>query len=154
MIELVKLGPQDAEELFQMRIQAFQPLLDKYQDFDTNPAAESFERFQRYFREYSDCYFIETKRKRLGALRVVRLSEKECYLSQIFILPEYQGRGYAQQALASVEKLYPKAERWSLDTIKQEPKLLHLYEKSGYHLTGETKPLKDGMDLVFFEKIT
>lgn len=153
VIELVKIGPQDAKELYQMRIQAFQPLLDQYQDFDTNPAAESFERFQRYFRENSDCYFIEAAGKRVGALRVVRLSEKECRLSPIFILPEYQGRGYAQQALAAVEELYPQARRWTLDTIKQEPKLLHLYEKAGYRQNSETKPLKEGMDLVFLRKL-
>lgn len=153
MIELVKIGPQDAEELYQMRILAFQPLLDQYQDFDTNPAAESFERFQRYFRENSDCYFIEDDGKRVGALRVVRQSGKDCYLSPIFVLPEYQGKGYAQQALIAMEKLYPKAERWSLGTIKQEPKLLHLYEKAGYRQTCVTKPLKEGMDIVFFEKI-
>ncbi len=153
MIELVKIDPRDAEELYQMRVLAFQPLLDQYQDFDTNPAAETFEQFQRYFQENSDCYFIEADGKRVGAMRVVRRPEKECHLSPIFILPEYQRKGYAQQALTAVEKLYPKAKKWTLDTIKQEPKLLHLYENAGYRLTGETKPLKEGMDLVFFEKI-
>lgn len=152
MIELVKIGHQDAEELYQMRILAFQPLLDKYQDYETNPAAETFEQFQRYFQENSDCYFIEAGGKRAGALRVVRLSERECYLSCVFVLPEYQGKGYAQQALTAAEKLYPKAERWNLATIKQEPKLLHLYEKAGYHQTDGIKQLKEGMDLVFFEK--
>jgi len=153
MIKLVKIGPQDAEELYQMRILAFQPLLDKYQDFDTNPAAESFERFRRYFRENSNCYFIGADGKRVGALRVVRQFERECRLSPIFVLPEYQGKGYAQQALNAVEKLYPKAERWALDTIKQEPKLLHLYEKAGYQRTGKEDRIKEGMDLVFYEKI-
>ncbi len=153
MIELVKIGPQDAEELYRMRIRAFSRLLDKYQDFDTNPAAETFEQFRRYFRENSDCYFIEADGKKAGALRVVRQSETECRLSPVFVLPEYQGRGYARQALSAAERLYPHAERWSLDTIKQEPRLLHLYEKAGYRQTGETKPLKEGMDLVFFEKI-
>lgn len=153
MVELIKASLQDAEELYRMRIQAFQPLLDKYQDYETNPAAETFEQFQRYFRENSDCYFIETDGKKVGALRVVRLPEKECHLSPIFVLPEYQGKGYAQQAIAAVEKLYPKAERWTLDTIKQEPKLLHLYEKAGYRQTGREDRIKEGMDLVFYEKI-
>lgn len=88
MIELAKISPQDAVELYQMRILAFQPLLDKYQDFDTNPAAETFERFQRYFGENSDCYFIKAHWERVGALRVVRCSEVECRLSSIFVLPE------------------------------------------------------------------
>lgn len=153
MIELVKASPQDAEDLYEMRLQAFQPLLNKYHDYETNPAAETFEHFQRYFQENSDCYFIVADGKKAGALRVVRQSERECRLSSIFVLPAYQGKGYAQQALDAVEKRYPKTKHWTLGTIQQEPKLLHLYEKAGYCLTGESKPLKEGMDLVFFEKI-
>ncbi len=152
MIKLVKIAFQNGKELYQMRIRAFQPLLDKYQDYETNPAAESFEKFQRYFSENSDCYFILAGEEKVGALRVVRQLENACKLSPILVLPEYQGNGYAQQALTAVEKLYPKAKRWSLDTIKQEPKLLHLYEKAGYRRTSKEETVKEGMTLVFFEK--
>ncbi len=152
MIKLEKIGFQNGEELYQMRIQAFQPLLDKYQDYETNPAAETFEEFQRYFSETSDCYFIVAGEEKVGALRVIRQSENACKLSPILILPEYQGNGYAQQALEAVEKLYPKAKCWNLDTIKQESKLLHLYERAGYRRTGKEEAIKEGMTLVFFEK--
>ena len=68
-------------------------------------------------------------------------------------LPEYQGLGYAQEAIRLVEAVYPNASRWRLDTIEQEAKLCHLYEKLGYQKTGQTKQIKDGMDLVFYEKV-
>lgn len=152
MIKLVKAGFEQGEKLFQMRRKAFLPILERYQDFDTNPAAESWEDFQRYFRENSDNYLIQLGEIPIGALRMVRLPKDSCRLSPIFILPEYQGKGYAQQALLKVETLYPQAKSWRLDTIKQEPKLLHLYEKLGYRRTGEEIPIKEGMTLVLYQK--
>ena len=45
------------------------------------------------------------------------------------------------------------AKSWNLDTIKQEPKLCHLYEKMGYRRTEKKNTIKEGMTLVFYEKI-
>ena len=73
-------------------------------------------------------------------------------LHMINILEEYQGRGLAQVVMRRIETLYPEASLWELDTILQEEKLCHLYEKLGYRKTDKIKPIKDGMDLVFFEK--
>ena len=78
--------------------------------------------------------------------------DKIYVLVQILILPEYQNKGLAQQAIKKVESLYPDAEYWRLDTIAQEDKLCHLYSKMGYQKTGEIEHIKDGMDIVFFEK--
>ena len=52
---------------------------------------------------------------------------------------------------AEIEKLHGE-DNWSLDTIMQEEGNIYLYEKVGYHQTGEIEHIKDGMDIVFFEK--
>lgn len=91
----------------------------------------------------------ETK---IGVVRVVRLSDRICRISPMFILPEYQNNGYAQQALSVVEKLYPNADEWQLDTIKEESKLCYLYEKCGYIPTGKEEIIKDGMTIVYYSK--
>ena len=52
-----------------------------------------------------------------------------------------------------IEKIYYMAEKWSLVTIQEEAKNCHLYEKLGYQRTGEMKHIKNGMDIVFLEKI-
>ena len=78
---------------------------------------------------------------------------RDYVLAQILIIPEYQGLGYAQEAIRLVEAAYPNASRWSLDTIAQEEKLCHLYEKLGYRKTGKTEHVKDGMDIIFYEKV-
>ena len=49
----------------------------------------------------------------------------------IFILTEYQSFGYAQEAIRQAEAEYPESILWEL---------------------GKTERVKDGMDLVYYEK--
>jgi hypothetical protein len=70
----------------------------------------------------------------------------------MFILPVFQGNSYAQAAIKQAERLYPETTKWVLDTIKQEKKLCHLYEKMGYKLTGVEENIKLGMDIVYYAK--
>ena len=152
MIILEKASLRDCEEIYALQIQSFRALLDRYQDYDYSPGAEKIERtIQRLEEPKTDYYFISLNGKHIGALRICNY-EKLCKLKQIFIIPAYQGYGYAQQAISAVERLYPNAERWELDTILQEEKLCYLYEKMGYRKTGKTQRIKEGMDLVFYRK--
>lgn len=151
-INLEKAGICDAQEIYDMQIKAFQALLETYQDHSSSPGAEKLDRtVERLQEPFTDFYFIAIEGKHIGALRICTF-EKLCKLKQIFILPEFQGHGYAQNAILMAESLYPDAERWELDTILQEEKLCHLYEKMGYKRTGKVEKIKDGMDLVFFVK--
>lgn len=152
MIILEKASLRDCEEIYALQIQSFRALLDHYRDYDYSPGAEKIERtIQRLEEPKTDYYFISLNGKHIGALRICNY-EKLCKLNQIFIIPAYQGYGYAQQAISAVERLYPNAERWELDTILQEEKLCYLYEKMGYRKTGKTQRIKEGMDLVFYRK--
>ncbi len=134
-------------------VKSFQALLDKYHDIPTNPAAEPVSvLIQKMNHPSTDYYFIQLNSINIGAVRVVRLQDHICRISQIFILPEYQGKGLAQQAILRIEELYPQAAGWQLDTIKEETKLCHLYEKMGYIPTGKEKMIQDGMTLVYYAK--
>ncbi len=151
-ITLTKAVWEDCPGIHAMQIQAFRSLLDKYQDCDFSPGAEKLERTQRRFREpITDFWLIQLDGQRIGAIRVCSFGEL-CKLKQIFVLPEYQGKGYGQEAIRQVEALYPQAARWELDTILQEAKLRHLYEKMGYRSTGRTQRIQEGMDLLFYAK--
>lgn len=144
----------DAQELYDLQIKSFKALLEKYQDYDFSPGAERLERtIQRLHDPITDYYFISLEGKHIGALRICHL-ERLCKLKQIYILPEYQGYGYAQMAIMIVESLYPMVEKWELDTILQEEKLCYLYEKMGYRKTGRVEHILNGMDLVFYAKWT
>ena len=152
-ITLKKAGLEDAEQLFEVQIRAFKPLLDKYQDYNTNPGAEKIETTIRRLNEpNSHYYFIRLDDFNIGAVRITDWGDL-CRLKQIYILPEYQNNGYAQEAVLLVESIHKDAVTWELDTIKQESKLCYLYEKMGYRKTGKEEKIKDEMDIISYRKI-
>ena len=135
-----------------IQVRSFVSLLQKYEDFQSNPAAESLDQIQQRFEQpFTDYYLIILDDQAIGMLRVCNFG-LNCRLSPICILPEYQGRGYAKLAISKMENLYPEALSWQLDTIAQEEKLCHLYEKLSYRKTGKLEHIKEGMDLVYYEK--
>ena len=86
-------------------------------------------------------------------MRIKKSEEKQYHISAFFILPEFQNRGIAQLVITEIEAEYPYAERWELDTILQEGRNCHLYEKVGYQRTGESRIINERMTLVGYEKV-
>lgn len=153
MISLKKAKRSDCEELHRIQIASFQTLLEKYQDFDTSPAAETIERIiERFEQDFTDYFQILLDEQCVGMMRICDYGHT-CRISPICILPEHQGKGYAQKAMKLAEKYYPFARKWTLDTIAQEHKLCYLYEKMGFRRTGQIETIKDGMDVIYYEKL-
>lgn len=153
-VNLVRAGLADAKEIHAMQVEAFRELLEKYQDYDTSPGSESIEKVEmRLKQDATYFYFICMGQKKVGAVRVVVSEEqgKNKRISPIFILPAFQGRGIAQEAMRLCEELHGE-DNWELDTILQEPKNCHLYEKMGYRQTGRTEVINERLTLVFYEK--
>lgn len=153
-ITLLRANIDDAEELHAMQIEAFKELLEKYQDFDTSPANESVEKVEaRLQQDFTYYYFICIGQQKAGAIRVIDKKENGINkrISPIFILPEFQGKGIAQKAIRLCEETHGN-ENWELDTILQEPKNCHLYEKMGYRQTGKTEVINERLTLTFYEK--
>jgi len=152
-VQLVKVTREDLETVWRMQIAAFSELLDRYQDYDLSPGAEPVDKIvARYEMPGSVYYFIEAEGEKVGVIRVVdRNDGSRKRISPLWIMSEYRGRGYAQQAITAVEELYGE-DNWSLDTILQEKGNCHLYEKMGYHRVGEIEHINDRMDIVFYEK--
>lgn len=153
MLSLIKAAIDDSQEILNMQIEAFKPLLLKYQDYSTNPAAENIDRIkQRMSNPLITHFFIKLNKIKIGQISVYQINETTCRISQMFIMPQYQNKGYAQEAIRLIESEFANIKVWELDTIKQEPKLCHLYEKMNYVFTGETKHIKEGMDIIFYRK--
>ena len=153
-ITLVRATIQDAENLWKMQIVAFHDLYAKYQDPETSPATETLEKtINRLEQSYTYFYYIKIDDTIVGAMRVIDHKEEGKYkfLSPIFIMKEFRGRGYAQQAMQLAEEIHGSS-GWELDTILQEKGNCHLYEKMGYRQTGETKVVNERMTLVFYHK--
>lgn len=154
-IRLKKAELSDMERLWRMQIEAFAELLQKYQDMDTNPGNESYEKvISRYHQPQTTYYFILDGNVETGAIRIVDFHDdgQSKRISPIFVLPEYQNRGIAQQAIIEAELIHGK-QGWALDTILQETRNCYLYEKMGYHRTGIIERINDKLTLVYYEKI-
>jgi len=155
VVTLKKAGIADCAEIHAMQVKSFKALLDKYNDVGTNPGAESIERIiTKMNQDCTDYYFIQLKNENIGVIRIVRLPNHICRISPMFILPEFQGKGYAQQAIIGIETLYSQATGWQLDTIKEEPQLCYLYEKMGYRRTGKEEALQENMTIIYFAKLS
>ena len=153
---MVKLNPvqrEDIETLWKMQVEAFSDMLEKYQDFDLSPAAENIDKvIARYEQPWTKYFFIVADGVTVGAVRVIDKQDgSRKRISPIWIMKEYRNKGYAQQAMEEVERMYGK-DHWCLDTILQEKGNLYLYEKMGYHKTGKVEHINDRMDIVFYEK--
>ena len=153
-VTLTRLTLSDAEAFQRMQREAFAGLLARYRDCETNPACEMIGRIReklaqphRYF------YQIEADGGAVGAICVVDFGDpsQRKRISPLFILPEYQRRGFARAAIREAERLHGET-GWALDTILQEEGNCRLYEKLGYRRTGETKEINERMTLVFYEK--
>lgn len=149
-MELIRADIDDAQELWQMQKEAFAQLLERYRDYETNPASEPLERTVQRLSDGSSFYFIFNGGEKVGAIRIVTDGERN-RISPVFIMPQHRGKGLAQAAIALAEQLHG-GRGWELSTILQEAGNCRLYEKLGYRRTGQVQRINERMDLVFYEK--
>lgn len=155
-VALEPVRDEELRQLYDMQIQSFMPLYEKYQDAGS-PAVEAFERIQaRAAAAGRQYYFILKDGARIGGVNVAVRADAEGHtvhwISPLFILPRYQGQGIGWAAIQHVFRLYPDAVCWRLDTILQEAGNCHLYEKCGFVRIGEPRPVNDRMTLVDYER--
>ena len=144
---------EDIDKIWKMQAEAFRELLEKYKDYDTNPAAESVEKVAaRFDMPGSVYYFIEAEGEDVGVIRVIdRKDGSRKRISPLWIMKKYRGRGYAKLAMKEAERIHG-SDYWSLDTILQEEGNIRFYKKMGYHRVGKMQKINEKMDIVFFEK--
>lgn len=151
-MKLIRAGSDDAQALWQMQVQAFSGLLEKYRDYGTSPAAEKLEKVQARLSDGSFFYFICEGGEKVGAVRVIDHGDSSAKrISPIFILKQYRGKGCATQAIKLAEQLHGE-HNWALETILQEKGNCRLYERLGYKRTGRIDKINEYMDLVYYEK--
>lgn len=153
-IKLIKAEFGDLKTILQMQKEAFADLYEKYQDTETSPATEEYKDILfRFNQPETTYYFITADDERVGVIRIVdhRDGVTRKRISPIFIMKEYRGKGYAQQAIREAERIHGE-QHWKLDTILQEKGNCCLYEKMGYHQTGKTEKINDRMTIVFYER--
>lgn len=153
-VTLKKIGVEDADTWLKMQVETFTPFLKKYEDYDIDPAAENIEKIVwRMNYPFLHHYFILRDGQIAGGLRVFWWENTNRFrLGIMFILPAFQNGGIGEAAIKQMEALYPQADSWELETLLQEERDLHFYEKLGYLREGEPRVVNDRLTLVFYKK--
>ena len=153
-IKLEEVKEDELPMLYEMQVKSFMPLYEKYRD-EGSPALESLERVRaRASRPNRKYYFIVMDGARVGAINLGNNDPDEktvSFISPIFILPKFWDRGIGYAAIQKAFKLYPEVKTWKLETILQEERNCHLYEKCGFVRVGEEKPVNENMTLIDYE---
>ena len=152
-IVLERATESDIKEIWKMQVEAFKDLLEKYKDYDISPATESSENIlNKYNQPWTKYFFIVKDDNKVGVVRVIdREDGSRKRIAPLWIMPSYRNKGFAQLAIKELEKLYGSSQ-WELDTILQEKGNIYLSEKLGYRRIDKIEHIKDGMDIVFFQK--
>ena len=152
-VSLIKAEFSDCSLIAEIQKISFAKLLQKYKDYDTNPACEDLNKIQEKFRQtFTEYYLIKVGESTVGIVRTVSVDDNTKRISPICILPEYQNKGYAGKTITNLERMFPQTHIWLIDTIKQEDYLCGFYEKLGYIRTGREEKLHRNMTIVFYEK--
>ncbi|MEH7109353.1 GNAT family N-acetyltransferase [Bacillus sp. JJ1764] len=154
-VRLEKATNVDAQAIFDIQVKAFLPLLEKYKDYETSPANETTERvLMRINNPSGGFYKILFDDVLVGAICVFWKEKTQYWISPMFILPEFQGKGIAQKAISLIEELFPQATTWELRTILQEEHNCYLYEKMGFKQMPDWKhSINEKITLVHYKKI-
>lgn len=152
-VTLTKASGPDAPALLSMQKTAFWPLFEKYEDYSTSPAMETIERTRTRIADPSGGFFkILVDGNWAGAICIRQGKEEAYWIGPIFVHPDFQRRGIAQQALREAEQLFLHAPAWKLATLLEEQGNCYLYEKMGYVRIGSSVPINEKATLVYYEK--
>lgn len=144
----------DAAEIHKLQIAAFSPLLEKYRDYGTSPANEALEKTIRRLKNPASFYFkILAAGQIAGAIHIVRKEKNgSLWISPIFVILEFQGKGIVQQAMKLAEQKFSADETWELSTLAEEIGNCYLYEKLGYERTRRIEKINERATLVYYKK--
>lgn len=153
-VKLIKAEEKDNLLLQELKKESFMEILNKYKDYDTNPALESIEKINKEISdESSDYYIISVNNENIGGIRIENKNKNIYRISPFFIIPKYQGLSIGYEVLTMIFQKYTKAKCFILSTIKEEKRNCHLYEKAGFKRSEGEINIKDNMTIVSYEKV-
>lgn len=149
MISIVRAKAEDATEILKIKINAFKEEVKLY-GFGP-PGYDSLENQVSSIKE-SLYYMILEDERIIGGLGIIYKEQSHYRISVLHVDLEHQNMGIGTKALALLEKEFPDAVKWSLETPYLSFRNHHFYEKMGFVKTGETEPDNNGFYLFLYEK--
>ena len=99
--------------------------------------------------EYLECFLIEEENVTAGFLLVAYAFSQEsggkvCWLEEIYLRPEFRGKGLGKECFAFVEReIEPKVTRLRLEIEPDNDGARRLYERMGYHKLSYEQMIKE-----------
>ncbi|WP_419880691.1 GNAT family N-acetyltransferase [Peribacillus sp. B-H-3] len=146
-----KTTMEDIDILLPIQKASFQEDLEKYEDFETNPACESFEKLAQNIKKYHHFTILDGETV-IGAIDV-RGNNERMHLDKVFISPFNQNNGAGTAAILFLEEKFPNVRLWTLYTPYLSFRNHYFYEKLGYKKTKEVQ-LAPKLILFKYEKLS
>lgn len=152
-MRLIPITENNLSDIIMIQKAAFQKLYKKYQDHQTSPYTQTLAGLQEKYRLPNNYFFLIATTETIGFIRVVTYdSQTRARIAPIGILPNKENQGYGSHVLQLIETTFPTVMTWQLSTILQEEKLIHFYQKAGYHQQKDTQEIQENMTITFFTK--
>lgn len=142
---------QDIPELLEIQREVFEEDLQKYQDYDTNPACDTQGKMEKDIKNAHHFTILDRSNHIIGAIDI-RGDNERMHINKIFIRSEYQNSGIGTEAMNFVQKEYAEAKLWTLYTPHLSYRNHFFYEKLGFSKIKEII-VSDKLTLFKYEKI-
>jgi len=147
---LLPLEIKDLPLLTQLSKECFD--FDKhYFKYDT-PSGYDHILWHKKMLETGSYYKIIYNKQMIGGILIFSCLNQVYNIGRIFLSPGFQNRGIGKKVLLLVEKLYPDAQKWVLDTPEWALKNQNFYEKNGYSKTRIILAKDQSHKLLIYEK--
>ncbi|MGK7377265.1 GNAT family N-acetyltransferase [Planococcus sp. 1R117A] len=126
----------EALQLLEIQKEAFLEDLKRYEDHETNPVNEPIEILLRKIEVFLH-YTIWLEDEIIGGVDIRSLDGNRYRLNRIFLSNKFQNQGLGSEIMQLIEKEFPSAAEWHLDTPHLNKRNHHFYEKLGYRKVGQ-----------------
>lgn len=139
----------DFQEILNIQKKAFAREAELYQNYSIQPLTQTYEELKCEC-ETKTVLKVIVDNKIVASVRAQQ-NNHICHLNKLIVLPEYQRRGIGKLLLLEIEKYFPNAVKFALETGALSDSNIRLYNKVGYQVVKQGK-FHDGVVAVFMEK--
>lgn len=132
MLEVQRAHLEDAEEITEIKIKAFNKEINTYLGRNGGPPGYDKVESERDIITNLIAYKIVLDKQIIGGLFLIPIEENKMRFEDFVIDPKYQGNGYGYKVMQLIEEMYPDIMEWQLSTPVFSIGNQHLYTKFGY----------------------
>lgn len=139
----------DVDTLLTIQKNSFREDLEKYEDYETNPACETSEKLAENIKRFHHFTILDGE-SIIGGIDV-RGNNERMHIDKLFVSPSVQNKGVGTVAMQFLEERFSNVKLWTLYTPFLSFRNHHFYQKFGYKKTKEIK-LSTKLILFKYEK--